>query len=85
MTIMLFAAVNQLSSQTIINNSETKNRAYLRVGIEPATMITFGYQRNLNVGFLNRNLTSYAEWGTTIYNFSFDNSELKNRGYYSSI
>ena len=76
-TIMLFAAVNQLSSQTIINDSETKNRAYLRVGIEPTTMITFGYQRNLNVGFLNRNLTSYAEWGTMMYNFSFDNSELK--------
>ena len=77
MTIMLFAAMNQLSSQTIINDSETKNRAYLRVGIEPTTMITFGYQRNLNVGFLNRNLTSYAEWGTMMYDFSFDNSELK--------
>lgn len=75
--MMLFAAVNQLSSQTIINDSETKNRAYLRVGIEPTTMITFGYQRNLKVGFLNRNLTSYAEWGTMMYNISFDNSELK--------
>lgn len=77
LTIMLFPVVNQLSSQTIITDSETKNRIYLRVGIEPTTMITFGYQHNFKVGFLNRNLTSYAEWGTMMYNFSFDNSELK--------
>ncbi len=74
---MLFAAMNQLSAQTIINDSPTENRAYLRVGIEPTTMITFGYQRNFNVGFLNRNVTSYAEWGTSMYRFSFNNSELK--------
>ena len=75
--IMMFAAMNQLSAQTIINDSPTENRAYLRVGIEPTTMITFGYQRNFNVGFLNRNVTSYAEWGTSMVRFGFSNSELK--------
>ena len=75
--IVLLAAINQLSAQTMINDSPTENRAYLRVGIEPTTMITFGYQRNFNVGLLNRIVTSYAEWGTSMYRFSFNNSELK--------
>jgi len=74
---MLFAALNQLSAQTIVNDSPTENRAYLRLGIEPTTMATFGYQRNFKVGFLNRNVTSYAEWGTSMYRFSYNNSELK--------
>ncbi len=77
MVIVMFAAVNQLSAQTIINDSPTKNRVYLITGIEPTTMITFGYQRNFSVGFLNRNITSYAEWGTSLHAFSFSNSEFK--------
>ena len=75
--IMMFGAVIQSSAQTIINDSPTENRAYLRIGIEPTTMITFGYQRNFNVGFLNRNVTSYAEWGTSMTRFGFNNAELK--------
>jgi len=75
--LMMLAAVNQSSAQTIINDSPTENRAYFRVGIEPTTMITFGYQRNFNVGSLSRNLTSYAEWGTSMYRFGLNNSELR--------
>lgn len=74
---MMFAVVNQSSAQTIVNDTPTENRAYLRFGIEPTTMITFGYQRNFDVGVLNRNVTSYAEWGTSMYRFGFSNSELK--------
>ena len=77
MVIVMFAAVNQLSAQTIINDSPTESRAYLRVGIEPTTMMTFGYQRNFNVRFLDRNVTSFAEWGASISRFGFSNSELK--------
>jgi hypothetical protein len=75
--LMLFAATNPLSAQTIINTSPTENRAYLRVGIEPTAIMTFGCQRNFNAGFLNRNITSYAEWGSSMYRFHFNNSELK--------
>ena len=75
--IMLFVTINQLSAQTIINNAATESRVYLRYGIEPTTMITFGYQRNFDVGFLNRNLTTFAEWGVAAYMFSFNNSDIK--------
>ena len=75
--IMMLVAVNQVSAQTIINDSATENRAYLRVGIEPTTMMTFGYQRNFNVGFLNRNVTSYTEWASSLFRFGLNNSELK--------
>ena len=76
-SIIIFVTVNQLSAQTIINNSSTPNRPYVRIGIEPSTSFYFGYQRNFDVGFLKQNLTSYAEWGTSMTRIGFNNSELK--------
>jgi hypothetical protein len=68
--------VVQLTAQTIINSDSIHhNRAYIKAGVEPATMMTFGYQRNML--FLRQQLTTYAEWNVSIPRFSFDNSELK--------
>ena len=76
--IALLVGANQLSAQTIINNDNTiQNRAYLRIGIEPTTMLTFGYQRNIALGFLKQAITTYAEWGVSAFRFSVNNSELK--------
>jgi len=76
-TIILIASLNQLSAQTIINNSETNNRFYTRIGIEPSTMLTIGYQRNFKVKFLDRDLSTYSEFGLDPYILSFKNSDLK--------
>lgn len=69
-------AITTITAQTIINNDSLhRNRAYTKAGIEPATMMTLGIQRN--IPFLKNNLTAYAEWNVSIPRFSFDNSELK--------
>jgi len=68
--------LNQMSAQTIINDDpEINNRVYLRAGIEPATMTTFGFERKFDVGFLNHNLVGYAEFGSSVANFS--NNDFK--------
>ena len=73
---VLLVTVNQLSAQTIINNDTTiKNRVYLRAGIDPATMLTFGYERKFDISFLKQDIVTYAEWGFSIANFK--NSDLK--------
>lgn len=80
-SIVLLIDVNQLSAQTIINNdSVNKNRAYIRVGIEPATMLTLGYQRNLRPGFLKQPITAFGEWSVSAFRFSIKNSEFKTGG-----
>ena len=72
---MLFT-LNQLSGQTIINNDpNVNNRVYLRTGIEPATMLTLGYERKFDVGFLNQNIVGYAEFGSSVANFN--NNDFK--------
>ncbi len=76
-SLVLFAIVFQLSGQTIINDSPTNNRAYLRYGIEPTTMLAFGYQRNLDVSILSTRPSIYAEWNSSFFRFGFKNSELK--------
>lgn len=74
--IMLFAAVDQLSAQTIINNDTIiQNRAYFRIGVDPATLLTFGYDRKFDLSFLMQDIVTYAEWGVSIANIK--NSELK--------
>jgi len=76
MVLGMLITLNQLSSQTIINNdSAISNRVYLRAGIEPATMLTLGYERKIDVGILNQNLVAYAEFGSSLANFS--NNEIK--------
>ena len=72
----LLFTLNQLSAQTIINNDpDINNRVYLRTGIEPATMLTLGYERKFDVGFLNQNIVGFAEFGSSVANFS--NNDFK--------
>lgn len=74
--IALLVTVNQLSAQTIINNDTTiNNRVYLRAGIDPATMLTIGYERKCDISFLKPDIVTYAELGSSIANFK--NSEFK--------
>lgn len=80
-SMVVLLNVNQLSAQTIINNdSVNKNRAYIRVGIEPATMLTLGYQRNLKPGLLKQPLTVFGEWSVSAFRFNVKNSEFKAGG-----
>ncbi len=67
-----------LSAQPIIfNDSTIQNSIYTRAGIEPASMIGFGYQRNVNANFLRQTITLYAECNFAAFKFNWDNSELK--------
>jgi hypothetical protein len=69
--LTLLFTLNQLSAQTIINNNpDINNRVYLRTGIEPATMLTLGYERKFDFGFLNQNIVSFVEFGSSVANFS---------------
>lgn len=71
----------QLTAQTVIFNDNTiKNNVYIRTGIEPASMIAFGYQRNLNLKFIKPTITTFAEWNFSAFRFSPKNSELKMGG-----
>jgi len=69
--IIALVAINQVSAQNVMDSSETGGRPYLRVGIEPNTMITFGYQHNFS------KVTAYAEWSSSLVRFGWNNSELK--------
>ena len=72
----LLFTLNQLSAQTIINNDpDINNRVYLRTGIEPATMLTLGYERKFEIGFLNQNIVGFAEFGSSVANLS--NNDFK--------
>lgn len=72
----LLFTLNQLSAQTIINSDpDVNNRVYLRTGIEPATMLTLGYERKFDIGFLNQNIVGFAEFGSSTANFS--NNDFK--------
>jgi len=76
--VCLFTA-GQLSAQAIINNDpDFNNRAYLRAGIEPATMLTLGYERKFELHSLPQNLVAYAEYGVSVANLR--NAELKAGG-----
>jgi hypothetical protein len=72
-TILIIAlvAINQVSAQNIMDSSEAGGRPYLRIGIEPNTMITFGYQHNFS------KVAAYAEWSSSLVRFGWDNSELE--------
>lgn len=76
--VCLFTA-GQLSAQAIINNDpDFNNRAYLKAGIEPATMLTLGYERKFDLHSLPQNLVAYAEYGVSVANLK--NAELKAGG-----
>ena len=67
----------QLSAQTVLNDSTNQNRAYLRIGVEPTTMLAFGHQHNFDIGLKNKPLTTYGEWSTSFFKFGVKNSEFK--------
>ena len=74
--LLVLFTVNQLSAQPILNNDPGyNNRAYLRAGIEPATMLTLGYERKFNLSFLSQDLVTFAEYGISVANP--ENAELK--------
>jgi len=74
--LLVFFTVNQLSAQAILNNDPAfNNRAYLRAGIEPATMLTLGYERKFDLSFLNQDLVTFAEYGISVARP--ENAELK--------
>lgn len=67
-----------LTAQSILFNDTTiQNSVYIRTGIEPASMLCFGYQRNLNPDFLKQTITSFAEWNVSAFRLSPKNSEFK--------
>jgi len=68
--------VYQLDAQIHLDDN-IKNRVYLKVGIEPTTMVTFGYQHSFSSEFLNRTINAFAEWKVPVYKFNLKNSELK--------
>ncbi len=74
---LLFIVISPIPAQNIINNAPEDNRVYTRIGIEPATMNTIGYQRNFQLGHFENRLTSYLEWSTAAFKFGWNNSELK--------
>ena len=74
--LVLFTVGNSLSAQSLLNNEkDIKNRAYVRAGIDPAAIVSLGYERKLALPFLEQNMTAYAEWGVSIA--ELENSELK--------
>lgn len=70
-------AIFKMSAQTIVNDFSTNNKAYIRYGVEPTVMLTFGYQHNSSLGMKDKVLTTYGEWSSSVYRFGFKNSELK--------
>ena len=76
MSFVLIAGLCQLSAQTPINNDNTKNnRAYVRAGIDPATLITLGYERKIGLPCGEKSLVIFAEWGFSVADLN--NSGLK--------
>jgi len=71
--------IGPLSAQSIINNDpDIKNRVYLRAGIEPATMLTLGYERKFHLSFLAQDLVTFAEYGVSVANLK--NADFKAGG-----
>lgn len=78
-TLVWLLSINQLIAQPIINSDPAfNNRAYLRAGIEPATMLTLGYERKFELHSLPQNLVAYAEYGISLANLR--NAQLKAGG-----
>lgn len=83
-TVVLLIVFNQISAQTSITNyPDFNNRAYTRIGIEPATLITFGYERQFRLSFINKDIVTFAELGTSLANI--ENNELKIGGVLSLL
>jgi hypothetical protein len=75
-SVFFLAGLLPLPGQTIISNDSIhSNRAYIKPGIDPGTVITFGYERKLGLMVLENHLVTYAEWNASAIDFG--NSELK--------
>jgi len=78
LTGLLMVVAIQVTAQNVLFNDTTiRNSVYIRAGIEPASMIAFGYQRNLHPNFLKHSITAFAEWNVSVFRFSPKNSEFK--------
>ena len=78
LTGFLMVVTIQVTAQsTLFNDTTLRNSVYIRAGIVPASMITFGYMRNLHPGFLKQTITTFAEWSVSAFRFSPKNSEFK--------
>ena len=77
LVMMLLILVNQAFAQMPIYNSMITNKSYIKIGIEPTTMITVGFQRNVNLDLIQKSVTTYLEWGTSLFRFGLKNSDLK--------
>ena len=66
-----------LSAQTITSISHEKNKVYFLAGIDPASLITIGYQRCFDKAVFNRFIISYTEISSSIFSVGSDNSEIK--------
>jgi len=69
-----------VSARNLIYDSETKSRMYVREGIEPSLLTTFGYQFNCDTGIIDRKVTTYGELGLSSVRFGLKNWELKTGG-----
>lgn len=78
-TAFLVVISGQLSAQTIINHDNSRNnRVYARAGVDPATLITLGYEHKLRLTILRKHPVAFAEWEFSIANLN--NSEIKMGG-----
>lgn len=75
--IIALLGSSKLSAQTVVTDTLTTNKVYMRFGIEPSYRMTFGYQHNFDLGMKDRELTVYGEWGSPTHEFGFKNSEVK--------
>ncbi len=66
-----------LQGQSLLHESNQKNKAYIRYGIEPTTMLTVGFQHSIKAPLLNQRMTLFGEWGLSTLSMNFDNSEMK--------
>ena len=76
MTLTMLALAGSAQAQTVTRTNETSNKAYLRTGVEPTTMLTVGVQRSFRLAPLDRDITPYTEWGTSVVRPGWGNSEL---------
>ena len=74
--LMALGTVPPLSAQTLLSNADAEGRAYGRIGLEPASVVTIGYQHVIPVGLIQRDVNPYVEWTVSMVRFGGDNSEI---------
>ncbi len=69
--------VCNLFAQTAWIDTAARNKMYFQFKIEPASMITIGYQKPARQKIFKRDLNPYYEISTSLYQIGFANSEAK--------